>query len=233
MPETLQIGLLLFPKITQLDLTGPFEALARIPGAKVHLLWKRIEAVVSDIGLPIMPTTTLGDCPALDVICVPGGPGQIELMDDDEVLAFVRRQGLQARYVTSVCTGALVLGAAGLLDGYEATTHWASMANLEPFGAKPVDKRICIDRNRITGGGITAGIDFGLYVASLLTDRKTAEKIQLFLEYDPAPPFGAGSPKTAPAQVVAELREAIAPMLERRMHATLQAARRMPRKPAA
>src|SRR5687768_8981339 len=118
MSGTLQIGLLLFPRVTQLDLTGPFEALARIPGSQVHLLWKRIEPVVSDVGLPIMPTMTFDDCPELDVICVPGGPGQIELMDDDEVLAFVRRQGLQARYVTSVCTGALVLGAAGLLEGY-------------------------------------------------------------------------------------------------------------------
>lgn len=226
MAEPVQIGLLLFPKITQLDLTGPFEALARIPGARVHLLWKRIEPVVSDVGLSLMPTTTLADCPPLDVICVPGGPGQIELMDDEEVLAFVRRQGLQARYVTSVCTGALVLGAAGLLDGYQATTHWASMENLTHFGAKPVNARVCIDRNRITGGGITAGIDFGLHLASMLSDRKTAEKIQLFMEYNPAPPFTAGSPDTAPPPVVAELREAIAPMLERRLAATLRAARR-------
>ncbi len=198
MSATHQVGLLLFPKLTQLDLTGPFEALARIPGARVHLLWKRIEPVVSDTGLQIMPTTTFEDCPELHLISVPGGPGQIELMDDQEVLAFVRRQGLQARYVTSVCTGALVLGAAGLLDGYEATTHWASMENLEPLGARPVRQRICIDRNRITGGGVTAGIDFGLYVASLLTDRPTAETIQLFMEYNPAPPFEAGSPETAP-----------------------------------
>jgi cyclohexyl-isocyanide hydratase len=152
-------------------------------------------------------------------------------MDDEEVLAFVRRQGLQARYVTSVCTGALVLGAAGLLEGYEATTHWASLENLEHFGAKPAQKRICIDRNRITGGGVTAGIDFGLYLASLLADRKTAEKIQLFLEYDPAPPFDAGSPAAAPAPVVTEVRAAIAPMLERRMQATLRAAERLHRTP--
>jgi len=226
MPDSVDIGLLLFPKITQLDLTGPFEVLARTPGTKVHLVWKRIEPVVSDVGLQILPTTTFADCPPLDVICVPGGPGQIDLMDDEEVLAFVRTQGLQARYVTSVCTGALVLGAAGLLHGYEATTHWASMDNLEHFGAKPVSRRICIDRNRITGGGITAGIDFGLYLASVLADRNSAEKIQLFLEYNPAPPFEAGSPSTAPGSVVAELRATIAPMLERRMQVTLRAARR-------
>jgi cyclohexyl-isocyanide hydratase len=226
MAEPLQIGLLLFPKITQLDLTGPFEALARIPDAKVHLLWKRIEPVVSDVGLPLLPTMTLAECPPLDVICVPGGPGQIELMDDEEVLEFVRRQGLQARYVTSVCTGALVLGAAGLLDGYEATTHWASLENLAHLGATPVETRICIDRNRITGGGITAGIDFGLYLASVLSDRATAEGIQLFLEYDPAPPFDAGSPDRAPAGVVADLRTRIAPMLERRLEATRRAASR-------
>ena len=224
---SLQIGLLLFPKVTQLDLTGPFEAFARIPGARVHIIWKRIEPVISDVGLQLLPTTTFADCPKLDVICVPGGPGQVDLMDDTEVIEFVRRQGETARYVTSVCTGALVLGAAGLLQGYEAATHWASMDNLPYFGAKPVAKRIVIDRNRITGGGITAGIDFGLYVASLLSDQTTAEKIQLFLEYDPKPPFAAGSPQVAPEEVVRELRAAIAPMLERRKAATIRAAGRL------
>lgn len=223
----LQIGLLLFPNITQLDLTGPFEAFARIPGARVHVVWKRIEPVVSDVGLQLLPTTTFADCPRLDVICVPGGPGQVDLMDDADVIEFVRRQGETARYVTSVCTGALVLGAAGLLQGYEAATHWASMDNLPYFGAKPVAKRIVADGNRITGGGVTAGIDFGLYVASLLADRATAEKIQLFLEYDPEPPFAAGSPQTAPQAVLRELRAAIAPMLERRKAATIRAAGRL------
>lgn len=229
MSAHLQIGLLLFPKLTQLDLTGPFEVLARVPGAQIHLLWKRIEPVVSDTGLTLTPTTAFADCPDLDVICVPGGPGQIELMDDEEVLTFVRRQGLQARYVTSVCTGALVLGAAGLLDGYEAATHWASRDNLEHLGARPRAERVCVDRNRISGGGVTAGIDFGLHLASLLTDRATAEKIQLFMEYDPEPPFTAGSPDTAPAAIVADLRQAIVPMLERRREATMRAAERLDR----
>ncbi|HZN29965.1 MAG TPA: DJ-1/PfpI family protein [Xanthobacteraceae bacterium] len=227
MGEPLQIGLLIFPKITQLDMTGPYEAFARIPGVKVHLIWKRIEPITSDVGMPLLPTMTLRECPPLDVICIPGGPGQVDLMDDEEIIAFVRRQGLQARYVTSVCTGALVLGAAGLLDGYNATTHWASIDNLEHFGATPVNTRVCVDRNRITGGGITAGLDFGLYLASVLADRETAERIQLFLEYTPEPPFTSGSPATASKAVVERLSAAIAPMLSRRKEATLRAAQRL------
>jgi cyclohexyl-isocyanide hydratase len=227
MGEPLQIGLLIFPKITQLDMTGPYEVFARIPGVKVHLIWKRIEPITSDVGMPLLPTMTLRECPPLDVICIPGGPGQVDLMDDEEIIAFVRRQGLQARYVTSVCTGALVLGAAGLLDGYNATTHWASIDNLAHFGATPVNTRVCVDRNRITGGGITAGLDFGLYLASVLADRETAERIQLFLEYTPEPPFTSGSPATASKAVVEKLSAAIAAMLTRRKEATLRAAQRL------
>jgi cyclohexyl-isocyanide hydratase len=188
-----EIGMILFPRLTQLDLTGPFEVLARLPNAQVHLVWKNLEPVTSDVGLRIMPTKTLADCPDLDVICIPGGPGMNELLEDEEVLSFVRRQGDNARFVTSVCTGALVLGAAGLLQGYKAATHWASMQFLEAFGATPVNTRVCIDRNRITGGGVTAGIDFGLLLAEALSDRMTAEKIQLYMEYNPQPPFTAGA----------------------------------------
>jgi cyclohexyl-isocyanide hydratase len=220
----IQIGLLIFPRMTQLDMTGPFEVFARIPGTKVHLLWKSMDPVVSDSGLAVLPTMTLAACPPLDVICVPGGPGQIDLMEDREVIDFVRRQGEQARYVTSVCTGALVLGAAGLLRGYRAATHWASMDNLEHLGAVPVKERVCIDRNRITGGGVTAGIDFGLVVASRLTDVPTAERIQLYIEYNPEPPFAAGSPDTAPPQVLATYRELARPMLARRKEVTLRVA---------
>jgi cyclohexyl-isocyanide hydratase len=227
MAEPLQIGLLIFPRMTQLDMTGPFEVFARIPDAKVHLIWKRIEPVTSDSGMAILPTVTLDDCPPLDVICIPGGPGQVDLMDDEAIISFVRRQGLQARYVTSVCTGALVLGAAGLLDGYQATTHWGSIDNLAHFGATAVNTRVCVDRNRITGGGVTAGLDFGLHLASALADRQTAERIQLFLEYTPQPPFTSGSPDTAPKAVVAHVYDAIAPMLARRKEATLRAAQRL------
>lgn len=223
----LQIGLLLFPRLTQLDMTGPFEVFARLPNTKVHLIWKTREPVTSDVGLQILPTTTLAECPDLDVVCVPGGPGMNALLEDEEVLAFLRRQGAQARYVTSVCTGALVLGAAGLLKGYKAATHWASMEFLKAYGAEPVDTRVCVDRNRITGGGVTAGIDFGLSIASLLSDRKTAEKIQLYMEYNPEPPFEAGSPDTAPAEVVAEFRGYVGGMLEQRRAAVERAAAKL------
>jgi cyclohexyl-isocyanide hydratase len=211
-----QIGFLIFPRMTQLDMTGPFEVFARIPNTEVHLIWKNIEPVVCDTGLSLQPTTTLSDCPNLDVICIPGGPGQIDLMEDTEVIEFVRRQGQQAQYVTSVCTGALVLGAAGLLRGYKAATHWASMDNLVYFGAEAVNLRVCIDRNRITGGGVTAGIDFGLVLASVLTDSKTAEKIQLYMEYNPEPPFNSGSPHSAPPEVLAAFNEMAKGMLTRR-----------------
>jgi len=222
-----QIGLVLFPGLTQLDLTGPFEAFARVPGAKVHLLWKRVEPVTSDTGMTIMPTTSFADCPDLDVICVPGGPGMNDLLNDEEVLAFLRKQGAKARYVTSVCTGALVLGSAGLLKGYKAATHWASMQFLEAFGATPVKTRVCVDRNRITGGGVTAGIDFGLFVASQLTDRRTAERIQLYMEYNPEPPFQAGSPDTAPPEVLGDFNTHAQAMLDKRRTAVKQAAARL------
>ena len=224
---TIEIGLLLFPKITQLDMTGPLQVLARVPGAKVHVLWKRIEPVMSDAGLALLPNMTFEACPQLDVICVPGGGGQVDLMDDAEVIAFVRRQGLQARFVTSVCTGALVLGAAGLLKGYRATTHWASHDQLQLFGAIPEHARVCIDGNRITGGGVTAGIDFGLVVAEKLAGRKAAEMIQLSLEYDPQPPFNAGSPATASAEIVSAVTASMGPMLTARSAASQRAAGRI------
>ena len=225
--DKIQIGLLIFPRMTQLDMTGPFEVFARVPNATVHLVWKKIEPVVCDTGLTLTPTTTLSDCPKLDVICIPGGPGQIDLMEDGDVIEFVRRQGQQARYVTSVCTGALVLGAAGLLRGYKAATHWASMDNLAHFGAEAVKTRVCIDRNRITGGGVTAGIDFGLVLASKLTDTATAEKIQLYMEYNPEPPFKSGSPNSAPPAVLAAFNEMARGMLTRRKEVTLRAAKQM------
>ena len=210
MTTQLHIGLLLFPKLTQLDLTGPLQVFSALPGATVHLIWKRIEPVPSDTVLSLLPTTTYADCPQLDVICVPGGGGVDDLVGDEETLAFLRRQADGARYVTSVCTGALVLGAAGLLQGYKAATHWAAMGFLSGFGAIPTKTRVCVDRNRITGGGVTAGIDFGLTLAAILTDRPTAEAIQLFIEYNPAPPFDAGSPDTAPAEVLAAVKARMA-----------------------
>lgn len=221
------IGLLIFPHMTQLDFTGPFEVFARVPDTRVHVLWKKIEPVTSDTGLAILPTTTLDDCPALDLICIPGGPGQIALMDDEQILTFVRRQGNQAKFVTSVCTGALVLGAAGLLQGYKAGTHWMSRDQLAYFGATLVEKRIVVDRNRITGGGVTAGIDLALYVASLITNEQTARTIQLGLEYDPEPPFNSGSPEKANPAEVSAARQRAAAMLSKRLAATQRAAKRL------
>lgn len=227
MPSPLQIGLLVFPRVTQLDLTGPVQVFSSLPGARVHLVWKRIEPVPSDSVLTLTPTITFADCPQLDVICVPGGFGTDELMNDKDVLDFLRRQEAGAKYITSVCTGSLVLGAAGLLKGYRATTHWSAIEALALFGATPTRTRVCVDRNRITGGGVTAGIDFALTLVSMLVDRTTAEAIQLRLEYDPAPPFNSGSPETAPPEVLALMKERIAPAQARRIEAVKRAAARL------
>ena len=199
----MHIGFLLYPRLTQLDLTGPWEVLSRGPDAQCHLLWKTTDVLHSDTGLPLQPTCTFAAAPRLDVLVVPGGSaGTRAVMQDQEVLDFLREQAEHARYVTSVCTGALVLGAAGLLDGYRATTHWSSVDELVPFGAIPTAGRVVRDRNRFTGGGVTAGIDFGLTLAAELWGETTAMAIQLGLEYAPAPPFAAGTPDTAPPEVV-------------------------------
>jgi cyclohexyl-isocyanide hydratase len=227
MSAPLQIGLVLFPKVTQLDFTGPLQVFSSIPGAKVHLIWKRIEPVASDSVMMLTPTVSFADCPQLDVICVPGGLGTDDMINDEEMLAFLRRQAEGAKYITSVCTGSLVLGAAGLLKGYRAATHWTAMDFLSAFGAIPTKTRVCIDRNRITGGGVTAGIDFALTLVSQLVDRKTAEAIQLRIEYNPAPPFNAGSPDTAPAEVLAFMKERIAPGQARRGEMIARAAARL------
>jgi len=198
-----------------------------VPGAKVHLIWKRIEPVPTDTVMMLTPTITFADCPQLDVICVPGGAGINDMVNDEEMLAFLRKQAGAAKYVTSVCTGSLVLGAAGLLKGYHAATHWSAMEYLSAFGATPTKTRVCADRNRITGGGVTAGIDFALTVVSVLVDRKTAEAIQLGIEYNPAPPFNSGSPDTAPAETVARVLERIAQNQILRGQAITRAAARL------
>jgi cyclohexyl-isocyanide hydratase len=216
MSEPLQIGLVLFPKVTQLDFTAPLQVFSSVPGAKVHLIWKRIEPVPSDSVLALTPTITFADCPQLDVICVPGGSGTDDMIGDEEMLAFLRKQAIGAKYVTSVCTGSLVLGAAGLLQGYRAATHWTAMDFLKEFGATPAKTRVCVDRNRVTGGGVTAGIDFALTLVSIMVDRPTAEAIQLRLEYNPAPPFNSGSPDTAPPEVLASMKDKIAASQQRR-----------------
>src|SRR3954464_6535823 len=227
MAEALQIGILVFPKVTQLDFTGPLQVFAGLPGATIHLIWKRLEPVPSDSVLMLTPTVSFADCPQLDVICVPGGMGTDDLVNDEETLDFLRAQARSAKYVTSVCTGSLVLGAAGLLQGYNAATHWSAMQYLPAFGAVPVRTRVCVDRNRVTGGGVTAGIDFALTLVSILANRKTAETIQLGIEYNPAPPFNAGSPETAPPEVVSYLKERLAASGTVRRDAMKRAAARL------
>lgn len=208
---TLQIGILVFPRVQQLDLTGPYEVFASMPAANVHLVWKDRSVLTSATGLVLAPTMTFGECPTLDVLCIPGGGGVNALLEDAEVLDFVRAQGARARYVTSVCTGSLVLGAAGLLRGRRATTHWLSHDFLEKFGAIPVHGRVVRDGNLITAGGVTAGIDFGLAVVAELAGQAEAEAIQLALEYAPQPPFRAGTPDDAPPAVLAAVRKQMAP----------------------
>jgi cyclohexyl-isocyanide hydratase len=198
------VGMILFPRLTQLDLTGPYEVFARLPDTRVVLTAARREPVASEHGLAILPDTTFGEAPPADVLFVPGGNGVNALLRDRDFLAFLRRQGEQANYVTAVCTGALLLGAAGLLHGYRATTHWLSLDLLPLLGAVPVAERVVHDRNRLTGAGVTAGIDLALTIAAVLHGEDTARRIQLLLEYDPSPPFCCGSPRTAdPATVAA------------------------------
>jgi cyclohexyl-isocyanide hydratase len=160
--------MLIFPRLTQLDMTGPYEVLARLPNTKVHLVAHTMAPVETDRGMQIVPTVTFADCPQLDLVMVPGGPGQQDLMEDAVVLEFLRRQAMGAKYVTSVCTGSLVLGAAGLLKGKRATSHWAALEHLRPLGAIPVSEKVVMDGNIITGAGVTSGIDFALGVAAVL-----------------------------------------------------------------
>jgi cyclohexyl-isocyanide hydratase len=200
-----EIGLLVFPNVQQLDLTGPYEVFASWPQARVRLIWKSRESVVSSTGLRLEPNSTFEDCPQLDVVCVPGGVGVNPLLVDEEVLDFLRRQAATARFVTSVCTGALVLGAAGLISGKRATTPWASHDLLAAFGAIPTQARVVRDGALMTGGGVTAGIDFALALVAELAGLETAQAIQLQLEYAPEPPFEAGTPSSALAEVVALL----------------------------
>lgn len=204
----LQIGFLVFPRVQQLDLTGPYEVFSSLAsGADIHLIWKDKGPVTSSTGLVFQPTATFKETPALDVLCVPGGVGVNALLADKEVLDFLRRQAGKARYVTSVCTGSLVLGAAGLLKGRRATSHWSASDLLAKFGAIPTEGRVVRDGNVVTAGGVTAGIDFGLTLLAEMVGPERAQATQLYMEYAPAPPFDAGTPETAPAAVVEAARQ--------------------------
>jgi len=204
--SSFNIGFVIFPDLTQLDFTGPLQVLARAPQAAIHIAAKSPAPVRSDCGLGLVPTCTFANCPPLDLICVPGGAtGVVAAIGDLETIAFVRRQAAGAKYVTSVCTGAFILGVAGLLAGRRATTHWAYAELLPLVGATHEKARIVKDGNVITAGGVTSGIDFGLSVVAELAGETTARTIQLGLEYDPAPPFDCGDPDRAPAAVKSAL----------------------------
>ena len=219
-----RIGFLLFPRLTQLDLTGPYEVLARMPGAEVSLIAKTLDPVVSERGLAILPTTTFAACPPLELVCVPGGPGSNAAMTDTETLAFLRRAAESARYVTSVCTGSLVLAAAGLLRGRRAACHWMSRDLLRRLNVEPAAERVVSDGKFISGGGVTAGIDFALAVIAEIRGREVAEAIQLMIEYDPHPPFSTGTPERAPPALVAQVRERAAGFMQEREDAVGRAA---------
>jgi cyclohexyl-isocyanide hydratase len=197
----MQIGFLLFDNVTQLDFTGPLQVLSRLPNVTIHLAAKRVAPVETDCGPFIVPTTSLSGCPSLDILCVPGGFGVNEVMQDPESIEFVRHQSNAAIYLSSVCTGAFVLGAAGRLQGRRATTHWRYHEYLAKFGAIPTRSRVVRDGNLFTGGGVTAGIDFALELAREIAGTAAAQAIQLGLEYDPAPPFEMGSPSNTPSSV--------------------------------
>lgn len=227
MTDTLHIGFLVFPGITQLDLTGPAQVLSRLPGAKVHLAWKTLQPVTTDVGFTLNPTITFAECPRLEVLCVPGGFGVVDQLVDDETMAFLRAQGSTARYVTSVCNGSLLLGAAGLIAGYKSACHWMWRHFLPQFGAEPVATRVVRDRNRLSGGGVTSGIDFAFTLASELAGEETARMIQLGLEYDPQPPLDCGSPEKAGAQRVARARSSQKALMEQVESRVAQATRRL------
>ena len=198
---SLQIGFVLFPNLTQLDFTGPLQVLHRLPGATTHILARTRDPVPSDCGLGLVPTGTFAEAPQLDLICVPGGLSVVQAMQDEETVGFVARQAEGARWVTSVCTGAFVLGKAGVLKGKRATTHWAYTDLLPLVGATHEPGRVVQDGKVITAGGVTSGIDFGLTVVAEVAGPEVAQTIQLGIEYDPAPPFDSGHPSRAPEAV--------------------------------
>lgn len=211
---SINIGFLVYPDVVQLDVMGTYQVLSFPPNAKIHLVAKTLEPLLSSEGLTITPTTTLDDCPSLDVICVPGGGmGQIEVIRDRDIIAFLQQQSRTARYTTSVCTGSLILAAANLLQGYKATCHWAFREQLAMFGVEVIPERVVIDRNLITGAGVTSGIDFGLTLLNLLWGEEMAKMAQLMMEYAPQPPFVAGTPETAGEETAQSLLQLGEPLI--------------------
>ena len=215
MTEQINIGFLVYPDVIQLDVMGAYQVLSFPPNANIHLIWKTLDSIVSNEGLIITPTTTFDNCPSLDAICVPGGGmGQVEIMQDREILNFLQQKSTTAKYITSVCTGSLILARANLLQGYKATCHWAFQEHLAALGVEVVPQRIVSDRNRLTGAGVTSGIDFGFTLVSLLWGEDMAKVTQLMMEYSPQPPFNAGTPETAEKTIVDSLTKLGRPLIE-------------------
>ena len=214
MSKSLRVGFLLYPHVTQLDLTGPAQVFAAAGDFDLCYVWKEKSPVMSDAGIALVPTNAFTDCPQLDVLLVPGGPGQAALMQDAEVLGWLSQQGAAAMWVTSVCSGSLLLGAAGLLKGYRAASHWNYREHLPLFGAVIDPARVVRDRNRITGGGVTAGIDLALTVIAELRGVQQAQEVQLVLEYAPEPPFQCGRPESVSLEIIAGAKQRLAAQLE-------------------
>lgn len=212
------IGLVFYPGMTSLDVVGPQQVFSGLPGVQIHRIWKTRDPIKTDDGMMVLPDTTFANCPQLDVICIGGGLGQQVIEDDPEILTFLRKQGCAAKFITSVCGGSIFLAKAGLLNGYRAATHWGMREQLAALGVEVSTKRVEIDRNRITGGGVTAGIDFGLTIASILYGEEIAKMNQLLLEYNPVPPFDTGSPEKAGAELVDKALEMLQVMTRRDGH---------------
>lgn len=223
--QPISVAFLVYPKVTQLDFTGPAQVLSRLGDVAMHYVWKSLDAIATDSGFCIVPTTTFSELRGADILCVPGGFGCVDVIDDEEALSWLREIGSQADWVTSVCTGSLILGAAGLLRGYRATSHWDWRDHLALFGATPVAQRVVFDRNRVTGGGVTAGIDLALALMATIRGDTYARGVQLGLEYDPEPPFDSGSPEAVEPELVAIVRkrgQQLAPDREARIRAAAE-----------
>jgi cyclohexyl-isocyanide hydratase len=227
MTSHLHIGAIVFPGLDQLDFTGPFEVLARLPDSTFHVLAKELAPVRDVRGLLLTPEQTLDQSPPLDVLLVPGGPGQEQLMEDEAVLSFLRKQAAHAQLVLSICTGALLCGAAGLLRGVKATTHWSAFHLLRFFGAIPVDARVVMDGKHVSAAGVTAGIDGALRVAALLRGDRVAQGLQLYLQYAPEPPFACGCPADAPPSVLDTVRAVAREITEARLATARRIAARL------
>ena len=221
---TFRIGFLIFPNIMQLDMSGPHEVFTSVPDTEVRLIWKSLDPITASSGMKIVPDTTFDDCPDLDLICVPGGAGMTPLLIDDETLDFLREKAAKAKYITSVCTGSLVLAAAGLLNGKRSACHWMSREMLSDLGAIPDPARVVKDGNHISGGGVTSGIDFGLTVVAEVFGEDVAKGVQLAIEYNPQPPYDAGSPEAAGPTIETAARKGAAARQAERLSNVKQAA---------